>query len=195
MTIYVRTEEGQQAAYNPQSAMPRKLRSLLKVIDGKTSVQVYMRSLRAFGDVEGVLRSLEMAGLITPLAQSFSIDSAILPQAIWSPAPPDALVNEKMFFQDTSPAVTQQMSTLVARGDVSDTQRTWALSQAKDAMASYVLLHCPKKAFSVLREIDEITSLEQLAATLAGYRELVSGAGDAHRAHIQVLNKLLQDNL
>lgn len=64
MNIYVRTEEGQEAAYSPQSALPRKLKSILKVIDGKTRNHIYKKNLHSFGDVEGLLRSLEIAGLL-----------------------------------------------------------------------------------------------------------------------------------
>ena len=69
MTVYMRTEEGQLAAYSADSVLPRKLRSLLKVIDGKTSLDVYGHTLHAFGDVKGVLRSLDLAGLIRPMSQ------------------------------------------------------------------------------------------------------------------------------
>jgi hypothetical protein len=86
MTIYTRTEEGQLAAYSPSSVLPRKLRSLLKVIDGKTPVSVYNDSLKAFGDVEGVLTSLEMAGLIRPIAQSQQYTPAAVVPETASPA-------------------------------------------------------------------------------------------------------------
>lgn len=63
-TIYVRTPEGQAAAYDQSSAMPRKLRSLLKVVDGKTTQLVYANSLKSFSDVAGLLKSLHKAGMI-----------------------------------------------------------------------------------------------------------------------------------
>ena len=69
MKIYVRTEEGQEAAYSPQSALPRKLKAFLKVVDGKTRTQVYKTNLYSFGDVEGLLQSLEIAGLLKTTPQ------------------------------------------------------------------------------------------------------------------------------
>ena len=64
MTIYTRTPQGQAAALNPNSALPRKLRTLLISIDGKTSIETYVSSLSSFGDVASLLESLLNAGLI-----------------------------------------------------------------------------------------------------------------------------------
>lgn len=68
MTIYARTESGQHAAYDPQSDLPRKLKSILKVIDGKTADDIYIEKLQAFGDVRGMLHSLTLAGLVQPVS-------------------------------------------------------------------------------------------------------------------------------
>lgn len=64
MTLYARTPEGQVAAYSAESALPRKLKSLLKLVDGKTELELLVQSLQAFGDVRGVLQSLHAAGLL-----------------------------------------------------------------------------------------------------------------------------------
>lgn len=64
MTLYARTPEGQVAAYSAESALPRKLKSLLKLVDGKTDLEVLAQNLQAFGDVRGVLQSLYAAGLL-----------------------------------------------------------------------------------------------------------------------------------
>ncbi len=76
MTVYIRTDEGQIAAYDPQSALPRKLKSLLKLIDGRTSLAVLEESLRAFGDVRGLVQSLDAAGLVKPLADGIKSNVA-----------------------------------------------------------------------------------------------------------------------
>lgn len=64
MTLYGRTPEGQVAAYSPESALPRKLKSLLKLVDGKTELGMLVQCLQTFGDVRGVLQSLHAAGLL-----------------------------------------------------------------------------------------------------------------------------------
>ena len=68
MTLYARTSEGQVAAYSAGSALPRKLKSLLKLVDGKTDLEVLVNNLQAFGDVRGVLQSLHAAGLLKVMA-------------------------------------------------------------------------------------------------------------------------------
>lgn len=64
MTLYARTAQGQVAAYSAESALPRKLKSLLKLVDGKTELEMLVQGLQAFGDVRGVLQSLHAAGLL-----------------------------------------------------------------------------------------------------------------------------------
>ena len=69
MTIYAPTEEGHAKVYSPQSGLPFKLRAILNVVDGRTSRAVFEDSLRAFGDVRGLLESMVIYGLIKPLPE------------------------------------------------------------------------------------------------------------------------------
>lgn len=69
MTIYIRTSLGNEAALNPDSPLPRKLRTLLIAVDGRTTANVYVESLSSFGDVESLMASLLQAGLIEVIAQ------------------------------------------------------------------------------------------------------------------------------
>lgn len=64
MAIYSRTLKGQAVALNKDSTLPRKLRTLLIAIDGRTRTEAYVSSLSAFGDVETLLESLHQSGLI-----------------------------------------------------------------------------------------------------------------------------------
>jgi hypothetical protein len=64
MTVYQRTPEGKWAAYHADSPLPRKLKILLKAINGTLTEDVYATNLSAFGDVRELLRSLVQAGLI-----------------------------------------------------------------------------------------------------------------------------------
>ena len=64
MKIDAKTEERHHAAYSAQSALPCKLKSILKVIDGQTRTHVYKNNLNSFGDIDALLRSLEIAGLL-----------------------------------------------------------------------------------------------------------------------------------
>ena len=64
MPVYIRTAAGNEAALNPKSALPRKLRTLLISVDGRTRLGTYVSSLSSFGDVEALIQSLQHAGLI-----------------------------------------------------------------------------------------------------------------------------------
>jgi hypothetical protein len=72
MTVYQRTPEGKWAAYNAESPLPRKLKILLKAINGTVTEDVYATNLSAFGDVRELLRSLAQAGLIEDANQRAS---------------------------------------------------------------------------------------------------------------------------
>ncbi len=64
MHVYKRTASGNSAALDPNSALPRKLRTLLISIDGRTRLSTYVSSLSSFGDVASLIDSLLQAGLI-----------------------------------------------------------------------------------------------------------------------------------
>ena len=49
---------------DPQSPLPRKLRTLVIAVDGRTSLQSYVRSLSSFGDVTALLEALAQQGYI-----------------------------------------------------------------------------------------------------------------------------------
>lgn len=68
MAIYERTPTGNLAAYNDSSTLPRKMRLLLKVVDGKTDSSVYAGTLESFGNVPQLLQSLQEAGMIQLVA-------------------------------------------------------------------------------------------------------------------------------
>ena len=206
MIIYTRTEEGQLAAYSPSSVLPRKLRSLLKVIDGKTPVSVYNDSLRAFGDVEGVLTSLQMAGLIRTVAQMFPSTAAVV-------SSDTAPVGSTMVWGNTdsrlpSPAMSRNFGNSGVTGQntqagfspsntiasVSGPARSQALGRAVDLMSNFVLTYAPEQSFMVLKELEELTDLEQLAVTLGGYEMLMGHLGPVAQEHLLLIKQILREN-
>lgn len=210
MTVYVRTEEGQLAAYSASSALPRKLRSLLKVIDGKTALDVYVQSLQSFGDVRGVLKSLDLAGLIRPMSQlpigaaklelQTANDSA---STVWGNT--SAQSRQKAGNQKFQPASNSEpdtqanyMQTRMGGGNyglADDLERTRALAQAVDAMSNFVLTHTPEHSFMVLKELEQISNLEQLAVTLGGYEQLIAHTGSVAQTHLNMVKSLLRAHL
>jgi hypothetical protein len=213
MTVYVRTEEGQLAAYSPDSALPRKMRSLLKVIDGKTTVDVYTNSLKAFGDVQGVLKSLDMAGLIRPMSQlppgavraaeaAQTSGQASGANTVWGTTKSNLSRSSQASTFKASQVnsntqagfkATRNADSMMSRNDPStDLARSQALARAVDAMANFVLLYTPEHSFVILKELEQMSNLEQLAVTLGGYEQMISHVGAPAADHISMIKKLLR---
>jgi hypothetical protein len=194
---YARTAEGQSAAYDATSAMPRKLRSLLKVIDGKTSNEVFANSLRAFGDVQGLLSSLQKAGLIelravaTDAGKAASVESA------------DASVRrsakatqvDATGFAPTQAVHTHSIGSADSRMGQPNAQqeqeRQQDLQLLVQDMSSFVLAYVPAQAFSVLSELEQINSMEQMAVLLGGYELMVRDVGEPARIHLMHVRQML----
>ena len=217
MTVYVRTDEGQLAAYSTDSALPRKLRSLLKVIDGKTALEVYINSLRAFGDVQGVLKSLDMAGLIRPMSQlppgaaraqqdnsSQAGANTVWSQTVSQSVPSRSSGIKSMFKGTNSGGPATQASYMHTRSGQSmmsmndpaaDFERSQALARAVDSMSNFILSNAPEHSFIVLKELEQMTNLEQLAVTLGGYEQLIKHLGPTAQEHLTVVKSLLRQHL
>ena len=216
--FYVRTAEGQAAAYDATSAMPRKLKSLLKVIDGKTSHEVFANSLKAFGDVQGLLTSLQKAGLIEvsqntgePAPQSGTAAAAAAAPAAVAPAPVPsqpslvstfankmglrsgrALANADGF-APTQTAHTQPHTIFEPRANSADRQqeREQDLQLLIQDMSSFVLAYLPEQAFGVLSELESISAMDQLAVLLGGYELMVRHVGEPARIHLMHVRQIL----
>ena len=214
MAVFVRTEKGQEAAYSPQSALPRKLKSILKVIDGRTQVSTFEKNLSSFGDVRAILQSLDMAGLITqiesvaPAGQTGTdhraeraftppTSPAVPASADWAPTrSPYAEHSDsiKMEAWQASELATQVMSASPA-SPASRHLHNSALQDILDSMANFVKTYLPDQSVQILKEIEEITSLELLAVTLGGYEQMVASAGEPSVQHLKSIKKSLWENL
>ena len=225
MSVFVRTEEGQEAAYSPQSALPRKLKSILKVIDGRTPIDAFEKNLSSFGDVRAILQSLDMAGLIklvegagtatTPSVTAGASDVSTANKSMWAarPAPaapfaPSARSGEGKFGAWVEPnnSVNEaansirmdswQASELATQTMPAGQQlQSPALQAVVDSMSLFVLTHLPDQSFQILKEIEEITSLELLAVTLGGYEQMVAVVGEPSVQHLNAIKQVLRDNL
>jgi hypothetical protein len=219
MPIYERTEQGQYAAYDASSPLPRKLRSLLKVIDGKTATEVYITSLESFGDVPKLLSSLQMAGLIQDqIKTSKSSDPADLQpmsDAAESARKPGFLARLRTSKADfgTSTAFQSprtEMQTVLpsrmgqteratrsmesAERSISGAQRRTAHARCVDEMSSFVLAHVPEQAFSILKELEDAEDLDQLAIILGGYEQMIAAAGPVAKEHVAHIKQIMREN-
>jgi hypothetical protein len=223
MSVFVRTEEGQEAAYSPQSALPRKLKSILKVIDGRTTLGTFEKNLSSFGDVRAILQSLDMAGLIRQIENS-AVSSSSAADLLSDPVNTSPKVASATPVSDwirtrslrsqqhSSPARSQthtsswQASELSAHTLPAHTLPAHmpssagqlvspVLQELLDSMANFVLTHLPEQSFQILKEIEEITSLELLAVTLGGYEQMVATVGKPSIQHLNVIKQTLRRNL
>lgn len=217
-TYFVRTAEGQAAAYDATSAMPRKLKSLLKVIDGKTSLAVFANSLKAFGDVKGLLSSLQHAGLIEMRevsepsqapAQTITQTTTTEPTTGSTTTPPTtgfvttlaskiglrpSSSEQADGFALTQAAYTQSPTILLEQSAISaqaQQERRQDLQLLVQDMSSFVLAYVPEQAFSVLSELEQITTVEQTAVLLGGYELMVRHAGEPAKIHLMHVRKML----
>ncbi len=177
MTVYERTPDGQWAAYSAESPLPRKLKTLLKAINGKVSDDVYVKNLSSFGDVGELLRSLVQAGLIADAAQR------------GSHVPPSPSFVKALPVEPLRLSVPAQPARAAAAELSMD---DWALQRAVEAMSNFVLTHLPEAAFGVLPEIESLASLQQLVEMLDGYAQFVAAAGEPSRAHLEEIEQLVQ---
>ena len=70
-----------------------------------------------------------------------------------------------------------------------------ALQAVVDSMSHFVLTHLPDQSFQILKEIEEITSLELLAVTLGGYEQMIAVIGEPSVQHLKAIKQVLRDNL
>jgi hypothetical protein len=209
MTVYARTERGHHAAYDPQSELPRKLKSILRVIDGKTTDDVYSEKLHAFGDVRGMLHSLNMAGFIQPVPSGAhhvrsnsgisDAERAVLMQPRstddWSAT---RSAHASSIFQTTRVGSGIEPDTVALPQSSSlqfELKSARALQSATDLMGSFVLTHLPEQSFQILKELEQVNSLEMLAVMLSGYEQMISHLGTGCDQHLAHIKQILRDNL
>ena len=209
MTVYARTERGHHVAYDPHSELPRKLKSILRVIDGKTTQDVYLEKLYAFGDVLGMLHSLHMTGLIQPVAsglQHVRSNSGITDEErvnLMQPRRTDdwsatRSAHAASTLQTTRGSASTDRDTVASPQSSSlqtDLKSARALQSATDQMSSFVLSYIPEQSFQILKELEEVTSLDMLAVLLSGYQQLVSHLGEPSMQHLDQIKQILRDNL
>jgi hypothetical protein len=66
-TIFRRTSLGQAQVVQRSSELPPRMRTLLMLVDGKTSKGRLIQFLPNFGDVESLIEALELSGYITSM--------------------------------------------------------------------------------------------------------------------------------
>ena len=173
MTVYIKTAAGMEAINNPQAGLPRRLRTLLICIDGKSSLQAYIKNLPSFGDVAALMDSLREAGLIEVLGQNDARSSANRTAAV--PGIPVSEVQglDESFHRATARALT--------------------LRQAIDAMGDFVSQHLPDNAIEIVLMLDKVDSVDELNQLMPSYRELIRPFGAKAALHLRQLAPLTEN--
>jgi hypothetical protein len=188
--VYIRTPQGQTAAYDPNSSLPRKLRSLLKLVDGKTSADIFAENLKAFGDVHGHLLALREAGLVrwvseNPAVSSLNENEATLQAMLQTTIPANLSGFEPTLLVANSAAPSGDLPTAISAQNLGNVQaRQAALISVLQQMSDFVMFHTPQHSSLVLKEIEEVQSFEDLAVLMGGYEFMAQDAGKAAAQHI-----------
>ena len=215
MPIYIRTASGNEAALNQNSALPRKLRTLLISIDGRTRLGTYVNSLSSFGDVEALIQSLLQANLIKEMSTP-----GLLADAAEKPTSPDFDQQASNSWSNTDVGSTHWQGTRMgtqAQTPVDDllswskfqqppaagapsfnppnpkpnTTAHYQLRNAISLMSDFVTQHMPLESLELVLMLEGLQSVEQVGASLKGYEAMIGHVGEPARKHLTELRNVL----
>ena len=218
MSVYARTAAGNEAALNPHSELPRKLRTLLISIDGRTKLETYVSTLSSFGDVNALIESLLQAGLIDIRPASATVASLaeerlggttnIGGDSGWastesglthwqaeqagtrSHTQVDDVASWSQFQQPpAAPAPSFRPPAIQ-----SATTAHYQLRNAIALMSDFVTQHMPMESLELVLTLEGLTSVEQIVASLKGYEALIIHLGKPARRHMAELRRLLSSS-
>jgi hypothetical protein len=70
----------------------------------------------------------------------------------------------------------------------------YQLKQAVSLMSDFVSTHLPMQAIEIVLELERLSSVEQLIASLSGYEALIGSQGEAARRHLTELRLVLSSH-
>lgn len=185
--IYDKTELGQFAAYDVGSTLPRKLRTLLIFINGKTESEEIVAKLRAYGDVQALIDALETAGLIEQsepnigkqrIAAKASAHEVPLSQQV-------ALLSNKYGWAESNTASSSDVEDIKAALELTVMRKT------REAMSDFILQHLPSQSFVMLAELDKVRTYPELERIYAKFEPVAMSVGTTGEAHWNTLRETL----
>lgn len=200
MTLYARTARGTAAMLTNRSDLPRRLRSLLIAIDGRTDSTSFVSNLSSFGDVLSLLESLKGAGYIEEIAQKSLPLRRSLGERKAGPdnTAPTASTGEAPYLEAPRIPPATHTPYLPAEGApfaVTDSDKSrvasMQLKAAVNLMSDFVTQHLAAQALEIVIELERLSSVESLMQSLASYEQLVKSAGDNSRQHMRELRMVL----
>ncbi|HEY0878209.1 MAG TPA: hypothetical protein VGE10_07125 [Zeimonas sp.] len=74
--VYIKTRLGREESRRAEATIPRRLRTVLALIDGRRSVQVLRTLLHSYRGLDDALDMLQKMGLIEPLPERWDLGPA-----------------------------------------------------------------------------------------------------------------------
>lgn len=74
--VYIKTRIGREESRRAEATIPRRLRTVLALVDGRRSVQVLRTLLHSYRGLDDALDMLQKMGLIEPLPERWDFGPA-----------------------------------------------------------------------------------------------------------------------
>lgn len=161
---YIRTQVGTAAALNPKVVMSRQVKALLIAMNGRFDPQSYVPRVPGVQTVPAMLEALVKDGY-----------ARVLPYA----------EDETVGFVETKP-------TPLFDSPQTDDRR--AVQEAVAVMTDFVMEHLPREALEIAFELESLTSVNQLQASLGAYESKIRHRGYAAAQHLARLKQMLHVN-
>ena len=189
MGALTRTNQGRLEAFNALSALPDDLRLLLKFIDGKRDQQDLQRALKNDICSPANLQKLLDQGLVQEASHGHRKEENAGPQPhAYLPTLPAGL-------SPIQPLHVDAQHIRSTRDDNAAIINDALLTQVKSEMETFLLTHAPQVALQVLGDIERLTSLGQLEASLGSYQQMISATGILGMTHLRQVRARLNEHV
>lgn len=189
--LFIRTPTGRITAFSPEANLSAKLKSMLKAVDGKTSVSALTGQF-SDSDAADLLAQLELKGLIQLRRERDNGYPATA--AGMSPLP--AL--QALSIAETQNAVLPQSDNLLTTENlatlpIKELMPQTGLAVIVEVMCAFVLTYCPQHAFAILPRLEGFKTLAELRAELPDYALMANALGSAGLVHMAELTERVQE--
>lgn len=161
---YIRTPAGTAAALNPKIVMPRQVKALLIAMNGQFDPHSYASGVPGVQTVPDMLKMLVQDGY-----------ARVTPYAD----------GQTVGFVATKPAALMPLAQ-------ADDDR--AVQDAVAVMTDFVMQHLPNDALEISFELESLTSIAQLKASLGLYEAKIQHLGSSAVEHLAKLKRMIRAN-
>ena len=211
MTIYARTPAGIAVTKNPASALSHELHMLLTSIDGRTKLSAYISILANYGDVRHMFQSLERSGYVqivadTALRTDGAQRTAVIAPVMSDNTTPPVQLTELREYTGLACVDAGSNSRVVHSANKLGGSQARQIRQIDLAlvnsigdrfghaillMINFVIQYMPVQSLEISLELEKLTSVEQLVASLPGYEAMIADLGEPAQIHIASLQSTL----